>query len=101
MRIIQRMAVGALQRRLPLEADGLMATALRVAGRQRFADETFRGALERLLEALEAQAHLGVFGHLAARFDLLRRALGDATCAQVAQPGKAHAYRPEKGAPSA
>ena len=72
MRIIQRMALVALRRRWPLEADELIATALRLAGRERFADESFRGALDRLLEALEAQAHLGVFGHMAARFDLLR-----------------------------
>jgi hypothetical protein len=72
MRIIQRMSVGALRRWLPLEADELIATALRRAGRERFADASFRGALDRLLEALAAQAHLGVFGHIAARFDLLR-----------------------------
>ena len=72
MRIIQRMTLGALRRGLPLEADALMATALSIAGRERFADTSFRAALERLLEALEAQADLGVFGHIAARFDLLR-----------------------------
>ena len=72
MGIMQRQAVRALRRSMPLDADELMETALRNAGRSRFADESFRPALERLLAALGSEAQLGIFGHFAARYDLLR-----------------------------
>lgn len=72
MAMIQRRAVRILRRLAPLNADALIETALGSAGRARFSDGSFRSALDRLLEALDAQAELGVFGHFAARFDMLR-----------------------------
>ncbi len=72
MTINQRQTMRLLERLCPLDADALVDTALRAAGRQRFAEESFRPALERLLAALRAEADLGVFGQFAARFDLLR-----------------------------
>lgn len=72
MTIVQGRVVQVLRRTMPLAADALMEAALRTAGRRHFAEESFRPALERLLEALASEARLGVFGHFAARFDLLR-----------------------------
>lgn len=72
MTFIQGRVARVLRRTMPLRTDGLMETALRATGRKRFADESFTVALERLIEALGSEAELGVFGHFAARFDLLR-----------------------------
>lgn len=72
MGAVQRQVVRALQRVLPLEAHMLVETALRDVGRASLSDSTVEMALERLLAALEHEAELSVFGHVAARFDVLR-----------------------------
>ncbi len=72
MTVIQRRVVRMLERTVPLEADALIDGALRAAGRERFADGSFRVALASLLDSLGAEARLGIFGHVAARFDALR-----------------------------
>lgn len=56
----------------PLDADALVATALRRAGRKDFSDRSFVDPLRRLLRAYNEEADLSVFGSYAARFDVLR-----------------------------
>lgn len=68
----QRQAVRALQRVQPLRAHALIETALRELARERWSDPTVEVALEQLMSALQGQAQLSVFGHVAARFDVLR-----------------------------
>ena len=72
MAFLQRQMSRALERIAPLEADSLIATSLRRGGRKDFSDWTFTAALRNLLRALEGEAQLSLFGHLAARFDTLR-----------------------------
>jgi hypothetical protein len=55
-----------------LDADALMARALKRAGRRDFSDRSFAEALRRLLGAYAEEADLGLFGRYAARFDVLR-----------------------------
>ena len=56
----------------PLDADALIAQALRRRKRRDFSDRSFVEPLQRLLAAYEAEADLNLFGRLAARFDVLR-----------------------------
>ena len=72
MACVQRQLSRALGRIAPLEADALIATSLRRCGRKEFSDWTFAAALRKLLRALDGEAQLSLFGHLAARFDALR-----------------------------
>ena len=72
MAFFQRQMSRAFERIAPLDADALIATSLRRGGRQDFSDWTFTAALRHLLHALDGEAQLSVFGHLAARFDALR-----------------------------
>jgi Sulfotransferase family len=55
-----------------LDADALMASALKRAGRHDFSDRSFIEPLRRLLAAYVDEADLGLFGRYAARFDVLR-----------------------------
>lgn len=72
MRLVRRQMVHALDRIAPLDAHALIDIALRSVDGAAFSDWTFRVGLGHLLGALESEAELGVFGHLAARFDILR-----------------------------
>ena len=54
------------------DADNLMETALRRAGRQTFRDRSFERSLRMLLDCYAAEAQLNVFGRLAAKWDVLR-----------------------------
>ena len=67
-----RVTTRALHRIAPLEADVLIADALRRCGQREFADDSFAGPLRVLLQAVQEEARLSLFGHLAARFDTLR-----------------------------
>jgi hypothetical protein len=55
-----------------LEADALLASALRRAGRAQFKDTSFLPALRLLLDCYEREAALNVFGRHAAKWDALR-----------------------------
>ena len=55
-----------------LEADTLVTSALRRAGRERFKDTSFLSALRLLLDCYEREAALNVFGRHAAKWDALR-----------------------------
>jgi len=55
-----------------LDADTLMARTTRATGLGDFGDPAFREPLDRLLDALEREAHLTVLGQLIARADLVR-----------------------------
>ncbi|HEY1963237.1 MAG TPA: sulfotransferase [Rhizomicrobium sp.] len=55
-----------------LDADALIAAALRRAGRSEFSDTSFVPALRLLLDAYEREASLNVFGRHAAKWDALR-----------------------------
>ena len=72
MGMLQRQAIRTVRRVAPLNAEQLIDVALGVLGRDGFSDWSFQDALERLLGTLQAEAHLGLFGHLATRFDVLR-----------------------------
>ncbi|MGH6827361.1 MAG: sulfotransferase family protein [Rhizomicrobium sp.] len=71
------------------DADALMQTALRRAGRGTFSDTSFVEPLKRLLAAYEAEADLSAFGRYAVRFDMLR-CLNNLLCldaAEASDPG--------------
>ena len=72
MGMLQRQAIRTLRRAAPLNAEQLIDAALGALGREGFSDWSFREALERLLDTLQTEAHLGLFGQLATRFDVLR-----------------------------
>lgn len=55
-----------------LNAQKLMRTALRKAGRNAFCDASFVAPLERLVAAYNTEANLSAFGRRAARFDVGR-----------------------------
>lgn len=56
----------------PLDADDLVAAALRRAGRKQFKDTAFVPALRLLLNCYSEEAALNVFGRQAAKWDVLR-----------------------------
>jgi Sulfotransferase family len=55
-----------------LDADALLASALRRTGRSKFKDTSFAPALRMLLDCYEREAALNVFGRHAAKWDALR-----------------------------
>ena len=55
-----------------LDADALVAAALRRSGRSQFSDTSFIEPLHRLLRAYHEEAELSAFGRYAARFDVTR-----------------------------
>jgi|SRR5579862_1217912 len=57
---------------LQLDADEMLAAALKHAGRQDFLDRSFYPALRRLLGACSAESDLSAFGRYSVRFDVLR-----------------------------
>ena len=57
---------------LDLDADGLLARAVRKTGLDDFGDDRFRDSLGRLLDALEREASLTLLGRIIARTDLVR-----------------------------
>jgi hypothetical protein len=57
---------------LPLDADALMATALKRGGRNDFSDRSFVKPLKRLLKSYAEEADLSPFGRRAAHFDVMR-----------------------------
>ncbi len=58
--------------RAPLDADEMVAAALRHARRDDFADRSFVQPLRRLIAACNAESDLGLFGRYSLRFDVLR-----------------------------
>jgi hypothetical protein len=64
-------AVAATSRAL-LDADEMVAAALRHARRYDFADRSFLQPLQRLIAACNAESDLGFFGRYSLRFDVLR-----------------------------
>jgi len=58
------------RRLLGLDADRMMASAMRRTGLGNFGDPAFREPLERLLRSIESEARLNLIGRIAARADL-------------------------------
>jgi hypothetical protein len=58
--------------RIRLDADALIAAALRKAGRPQFRDTAFAGPLRLLLDCYAREADLNLFGRHAAKWDALR-----------------------------
>jgi Sulfotransferase family len=58
--------------RAGLDAEEMLAAALKRAGRRDFSDRSFVEALKRLLAAYAAEGDLSAFGRYAARFDVMR-----------------------------
>lgn len=61
-----------VRRHPAIDADELVAAALRKEGRREFRDLSFFGPLERLVVSLNEEADLNAFGRRAARFDAIR-----------------------------
>ncbi len=55
-----------------LDADEIVAAALKRSGRRDFADRTFVQPLRRLIAACNAEGNLSAFGRFAVKFDVLR-----------------------------
>jgi hypothetical protein len=58
--------------RPPLDADEMVAAALKRAGRHVFVDRSFFPPLQRLIAACNTESDLGGFGRYSVRFDVLR-----------------------------
>lgn len=98
MTLFHRQAVGMVDRVAPLEAHALIDTAMRNTGSADFSDWTFGTGLARLLAALASEAQLGVFGHLATRFDILR-CLRNLLCMEVEERRDARILHRSLGRP--
>ncbi len=62
----------AARLRPQLDADEMLAAALKHAGRSDFLDRSFYPPLRRLIEACNAESDLSAFGRYSVRFDVLR-----------------------------
>jgi hypothetical protein len=58
--------------RAALDADEIVAAALKRSGRREFSDRSFLLPLKRLIAACNAEGNLSTFGRRAVRFDVLR-----------------------------
>ena len=72
MSVFRQAKIHVLDRAAPLDPTALMDTSLRRCRRMDFSDRSFTEPLGKLLSALQQEAELSAFGHLAARFDALR-----------------------------
>jgi hypothetical protein len=65
-------AAGGAAQIVPLDGEGLLDAARRSTGLDDFGGDTWRPHFDRLVESLEAEAHLTLAGRIVARTELLR-----------------------------